>query len=141
MLTTIDIQRILRGVDHFGGIFPLNRLPLVFKKPRLFIINLDPSYQQGTHWVAVHFDRLGYAYYFDSFGRPPAGQILTFLERFAPRGYQYSKDKIQDDNSTSCGYFCVLFVKLSPKKFFKIFKKCKTANNEQKLIKFIKHFV
>lgn len=143
MLTTIDLKRMLRGVKHFGGVFPSDKLPLVLKKPSTFIINLDPSYKEGSHWVAVNFDKIGNSHYFDSYGRPPDGNIVSFLERFSPRGYTYSINKYQDDYSSSCGYFCVLFVLLADdqNKFYKIFEKCKTLKNEQKLLQIIKNFI
>lgn len=141
MLTTIDIKRILKHVPHFKGVFPMDRLPLVTSKPSSFIINLDASYKEGSHWVAIKFDTFGTAFYFDSYGRLPEGNILTFLERFAPRGYNYSKSKYQDDYSTSCGYFCILFILLPTNKFLTMFEKCKTEKNEQKLIQLIKNFI
>lgn len=141
MLTTLDLNRILRNAKNFGGVWPSNTLPLVTKKPMKYIINLDPSYKDGTHWVAVKFNRDGTAHYFDSFGRQPEGNILTFIERFAPKGYTYSKNKYQDDYSSSCGYFCILFILLSPNKFHQIFEKCKTLKNEHKLLQIIKNFI
>ena len=143
MLTTLDIRRLLRGNTLVGGVFPVDRLPLITRRPVSVIINLDPSYKEGSHWVAVNFDKNGYAFYFDSFGRKPEGHILTFIERFAPRGYDYSKEKLQDNYSTSCGYFAILFVLLSNdrNRFFSLFQKCKTEKNEQKLLKIIKNFI
>ena len=142
MLTTLDIRRILKYVDHFGGVYPLDRLPLVLIKPKSFIINLDPSYKEGSHWVAVIFYKSGHAYYFDAFGRQPTEEILTFIERFASNGYNYSKNKYQDDNSSLCGYYCILFILYGEKRFSSIFKNCKTRMNERKMIKIIKnHFI
>lgn len=143
MLTTLDIKRILRNVKHFGGVYAIDQLPLVLKKPQSYIINLDPSYKEGSHWVAINFDIFGTANYFDSYGRAPDGNILTFIERFAPRGYTYSKNKYQDDYSSSCGYFCIIFVLLakSPNKFYNLFEKCKTLKNERKLLQLIKNFI
>ena len=106
-----------------------------------FIINLDPSYKEGSHWVAVNFNKNGTSHYFDSYGRPPEGNVLSFIERFSPRGFTFSKNKYQDDYSSSCGYFCILFVLLKHEKFVKIFEKCKTVKNEQKLLKLIKNFI
>lgn len=80
MLTTIDLIKKLRKFRHFGGVFPYDKLPLIINKPKSIVINLDPSYKDGSHWVGVNFDKYGRAFYFDSFGRPPQGNILTFIE-------------------------------------------------------------
>lgn len=140
MLTTLDINRLLKKVPHFGGVYPINRLPIILKKPVSLVINLDPSYKEGSHWVAVYFEVSGYGYYFDSYGKEPTSHVLTLLERFAPKGYSFSKHKFQDDFSTSCGYFCVLFVILanSRRKFLNLFEKCRTERNERKLLQLIK---
>lgn len=140
MLTTIDIMRMLRKVPHFAGVYPVDRLPLIIKRPMSIVINLDPSYKEGSHWVVCYFEKNGYAFYFDSYGKRPTGNILTWLERFAPRGYNFSENKYQDDFSISCGYFCVLFVLLAKKRnrFFKLFQRCKTERNEKVLAKLIK---
>ena len=39
--------------------------------PSSDVINLDPSYKPGSHWVAVYFDRNGEGEYFNSLGRYP----------------------------------------------------------------------
>ena len=43
MLTTLDIRRLLRGHQQFGGVFPINQLPIVTRRPVSLIINLDIS--------------------------------------------------------------------------------------------------
>lgn len=131
MLTTTEIQLILHGKKNFGGVYPINQLPLIIRKPSNFIVNLDPSYKGGSHWVAIYFGK-NYAIYFDSFGRcPPENEILTFIKRNCKR-YDFSKIKYQGNDSTACGYFCVLFVLMDDKrKFFKIMQKCNHIENEK----------
>lgn len=130
MLTTTDLQWILRSQKKFGGVFPIDRLPLVITKPVNFIVNLDPSYKEGSHWVAIYFGT-NHAIYFDSFGRSPENEILTFIKRNCKR-YGYSNIKYQGNDSSACGYFCILFVLMDDKdKFFKLLKQCNHAKNEK----------
>lgn len=138
MLTTEDIYKLMKNKKNFGGVFPSDRLPVSFTKPRSFIINLDPGYKEGSHWVAVKFDYNGKASFFNSFGGPPEGNILSFIEKHAPNGYTYNPNKYQGNLSTSCGYFSILFICLASQKFIKIFAKCKYQSNERQLIKLIK---
>lgn len=133
MLTSIDIHNSLKKYRWFGGVYSIDRLPHLITKPKAFVINLDESYKEGSHWVAVNFNNYGRALYFDSFGREPEGLILTFIERNAPNGYSHSSMKYQGNDSTACGYFCVLFVILANRlrKFFSLFRICKHSMNEK----------
>ena len=47
--------------------------------PSSFVINLDPSYRPGSHWVAVYFDKNGVAEYFDSLAGYPPHEVVHFL--------------------------------------------------------------
>lgn len=140
MLSSLEIELMLRGrKKQFGGVYAIDKLPVTFKKPVDFIINLDPSYKKGSHWVAVHFGKKS-AIYFDSFGRPPPDAIAIFIERNSKR-FEYSRNKYQANDSFACGYYCVLFVALPQKKdFFNIFNKtkCNHVENEILLYKKIK---
>ncbi len=140
MLTSIEIELMLRGkVKYFGGVYAIDKLPITFTKPKDFIINLDPSYKEGSHWVAVHFGKNS-AIYFDSFGRPPSDLITNFIERNSKR-FEYSRIKYQANDSFACGYYCILFVSTPRKKdFFKFFdkSKCNHLKNEMLLYKKIK---
>lgn len=132
MLSTLDLINILHHYPDFGGVFPINLLPIHFEKPKFFIINLDPHYQTGSHWVALKFDINGYAYYYDSFGRPPYGNILTFIERHAKYGYSFNKKKIQGNDSIACGLFCLKFILLGNDNH--LFTKCNHIVEEQEML-------
>lgn len=93
----------------FKGVFASNQLPEVFSLPAVFIINLSPSTQPGTHWVAMRIDSLGVAYYFDSFGIPPQNKnILRFLRMHAKKT-TYNKRQLQHLSSIKCGRFACVF--------------------------------
>lgn len=80
------------------------------RKPRRIecgIINLDDSYNEGTHWVAyIKFN--DYYEYFDSFGdlKPPA-EVVQYLN--TPNLY-YNYTRYQTYNSTNCGHLCLKFL-------------------------------
>ena len=58
-----DLNNFLRNRKDLRGVFASDSLPLLFEKPKNFIINLDPSYKERSHWVAVKFDLNGRAYF------------------------------------------------------------------------------
>ena len=49
------------------GVYAIDEMKLIetVSYPSSFVINLDPSYKPGSHWVAVYFDRNGIGEYFD----------------------------------------------------------------------------
>ena len=102
------------AASRFIGVYPSNLLPYeLLPRPSSLIINLDPHYREGSHWVCVFIPKHGLAYYFDSFGAPPStNNIITFLERNSKHGYTYNKFIFQDIRSSVCGYWCILFLLL-----------------------------
>lgn len=136
-LTTWDIHKYMKKNIFFGGVGPIDRLPVtLIAKPRSFIVNLDESWKPGSHWVAIYFPVHGPAFYFDSYGRYPPDAIINFMDRNSKFGWKYSIRKLQGDLSTLCGYYCIVFLKFAPRynEFFEIFNEC---NNDKILKKFI----
>lgn len=72
-----------------------------------YIINLqsknDP--RNGTHWTVFYYDNLNNLYY-DSFGFPAPKELEI---RLTP--YTYNDRDIQNINSSSCGFYCIAFIK------------------------------
>ncbi|XP_053207030.1 uncharacterized protein F54H12.2-like [Panonychus citri] len=96
----------------------------------------------GSHWVSVYISKNRTGIYFDSFGRQPPPEILSFILRNTSF-YEISKSKYQGDDSAACGYYCLLFVLMSNKKsFFNLLTHCNHSKNEyliyKKLLKLIK---
>jgi hypothetical protein len=88
----------------------------------------------GTHWIALYKINDGYSQYFDSFGFVPPLEIENKLHK-----YDYNDRDIQNINSTSCGYYCIAFIKFMNGKqnvkqafetFIKMFDKDTKRNEE-----------
>ena len=77
--------------------------------PPSFVINLDPSYKPGSHWVAVYFDKNGVGEYFDSFPHYPPHEVVHFLRSHA-KGWQYNRMQVQELYTTTCGQFVVFYI-------------------------------
>ena len=73
------------------GVYAIDEMKLIetVSYPSSFVINLDPSYWSGSHWVAVYFDRNVVGEYFDSFARYPPYEVDHFLCSH-PKGWQYT---------------------------------------------------
>ena len=78
---------------------------LNLKKGKIYIINMQNSTDGGgTHWVALFYNFPLYSIYFDSYGYVPPLEI-----EFKP--YIFNDKEIQDYNASSCGYYCIGFIK------------------------------
>lgn len=114
-MNTAEIIKLLSNNNTtkncFRGVYPIDTLPnRVYKKPASFVVNTDPSYLPGTHWVAVFFPVRGHAEFFDSFGRPPFDKrFKKFLSNNSTK-YIYNRVKLQDNYSLMCGKYCCVYL-------------------------------
>lgn len=111
-MNTLMIKQFVRPFQRgsvFKGVFACNQLPFSFSLPALFIVNLSPSSQPGSHWVSIYIDEQGDALYFDSFGLPPRNvDILRFLKLHSKKS-MYNKKQVQHLSSIKCGRFACVF--------------------------------
>ena len=94
----------------YGGTLAINELPsLKQPHPRIFIVNTDPSYKPGTHWLAVYVHER--SEHFDSAGQEPVlPRLDSFLLKQSPhKGYIYNSNRIQSTTSFTCGLFCLMY--------------------------------
>ena len=74
----------------------------------LFIHNLEPSYMNGSHWVATYVQN-GVINSFDSFGMPPFQEIVNHA-RNRNLTLLHQDNQIPCIMTTTCGYFCLYFL-------------------------------
>ena len=118
-MNTIELTEILDKLlkrSLFLGVFACDQLPkLPIKvKPAALVINTDPSYRSGQHWLSVYIDKYGVGSFFDSFGNPPtyahfSESINVFLKRNCTT-IQHSARQVQDVCTAVCGQHCVFFL-------------------------------
>lgn len=113
-MTTNSISNILRDdpftKTNFIGVFPRDQLPSIKYYPVSFVINTDPSYKVGEHWLGFFFDRDKTCYFFDSFGNSPEYFNLgKYTKRFA-NSVEYNDDQIQGFFTNTCGHYVVFFI-------------------------------
>ena len=110
-------------------------LPKKILRPCAFIANTHPSTKPGEHWVAIYVSPKGKGEYFDSYGLPPLQKdIKNYMEEQCPNGWKYNPFVLQDANSFTFGYYCVLYViskshGLKFCTFVKLFYKNKLVND------------
>ena len=110
-LSDSEIDEILKSFKlKYNGIFEKDCLPEKLENG-FFIINLQSSTDgHGTHWTALLVINPCYAIYFDSFGEVPPKDVEVKLKY-----YLHNKKDIQNINSSSCGFYCIGFIKFMSK--------------------------
>lgn len=130
-MDTFSIISVIRPFQRhsiFKGVFPCDSLPKKISLPALFVINLSPHTEAGSHWVAAYISVNRSAFYFDSFGLPIKNSyILRFLKEHAIR-ITCNKNQLQHITSNKCGKFCCGFV-------ISILKKCSISSFMSKFCK------
>ena len=73
----LNYVRRLR-IPNFHGVKMRDELPSKPRKIESGILNLNTSYEVGSHWVAWYKNGKE-RYYFDSFGEPPPIEMMQYL--------------------------------------------------------------
>lgn len=153
------VQNLLRELcpKTFKGVFPIDLIPNLYSKKYRdktisLVVNLDPHYKSGSHFVAFYKTKTNIVY-FDSFGREPNLELQKYLQNFN-LPIVISKSKIQSLLSNFCGFFCVGFILSQEigfdlKKFLDLFHSCENEHHLIQndnliscfIIKYIKTFV
>ena len=98
-----------------------------------YIINLDTSKNNGTHWTVCYSHPLK-SCNFDSFGFVPP---LELEQKIMP--YIYNDKDIQDWDSDACGWYAIAFInflhykidkEIAFKEFLKLFKRYTKENDK-----------
>jgi hypothetical protein len=78
-----------------------------FQQPKNgnYILNLENSDEDGSHWVALICEEKK-CFYFDSFGAVPTSNVHERLKQRYGKIYM-NNQVIQDLDSEMCGWFCI----------------------------------
>jgi len=110
-MNSFEINDVIKSdpisAHTFLGVYPIDCLPQPKQKPSSVIINLDPSYQPGSHWVCCQLNQNGPSYYFDSYGKLPQIIIQKYLLKNSQNGYEQSTERLQAVLSSVCGIYCI----------------------------------
>ena len=121
----LSCKRILsltKGLYSFLGCFAQDTVAkLRFRsKPCFFFVNVDSSGSNGSHWLAIGlfsttievFDPLGFTIF--NWSQVPCS-LLTFIHTHSTnRNHTTISDRVQSDDSSLCGFYCLFFVLCRP---------------------------
>lgn len=96
-----DLHNVAKSLlgHKFQGIFTADKLPKLTKTQPYAIVNLDSSWEEGSHWIALAKSGKKVIFY-DSFGRPNSS-ILPLLK--GGNVVNTEDDAEQKMEETNCG--------------------------------------
>lgn len=123
-LSTGQINSLMRGYPYYLGCVGCDQILDFDVKPRSrfgFVMNTDPSYKKGQHWVAIYIDArpngTHSVEYYDSLADLPTRQVFEDLKKLSnslrahhPLILKMNKIADQSDDTSNCGYFASKFL-------------------------------
>ena len=127
-LCEFDLKKHIKdGKTHIGVVF-----------------NLDPHYEEGSHWVALMIDiPKSKIYYFDSYGEPAEPQIMKFMKEVVSqmkangkRGKIIENKRRFQYSDGECGIYSIYFIlEMLKNKKFKSFRDLKMSDDKMKCLR------
>lgn len=110
------LQRILKDtlqITQFRGVFACDRVPKL-KQEQSVILNTDPHYKRGKHFVALFYSNGRYIY-FDPLAENIEIQFPEFYrvlkrKKMLNALFKVLDSPIQDAKSNFCGLFCLDYI-------------------------------
>ena len=139
ILNNIEIEKILKNLNIKNvNIITKDELKnFIYNKNNKFIINMDNSDGNGTHWVSLINN-----YYFDSYGIICPNEIINYNKNI-----YYSDNNIQTTTDTNCGWYSLMFIiyfndiPINKYSFEKFLKQFNNYNNDNILINFFNNLL
>ena len=119
-MDTIELTRILSSDPYarhcFAGVRASDHLTSkkMPKAPSCLIVNTDPCWKPGTHWLAIFMDENRNLEFFDSYGQHPLKyrRVYEFLRWHGKDENEWKTNtkQLQGPLSSTCGQFCLYFL-------------------------------
>ena len=122
---------------QFLGVFAQNEILNLNPKPgNFFIVNLDFSFENGSHWIAFKFKKSQIEIY-DSLGMNVYGWLrkpfhaLQFLFKFSKTHSIFLTPQLQNSFSNLCGVYVLFFLltNLNLNESLSYFTHCQKTND------------
>jgi len=111
-----DLNNVAKSLlgSKFKGIFTADKLPKLTKIQPYAIVNLDSSWEEGSHWIALAKSGKKIIFY-DSFGRP-SKSILPLLKGGGGTTIVNTEDDAEQEiQETNCGQRSIVWLLLFDK--------------------------
>ena len=103
------------------------------------VVNLEPSNEDGSHWIGLYTKSPDQIFYFDSYGMVPDDLVEEYLKENFKR-ITINTIRFQSHFSSVCGHYCIyLIYKMSSGSSFNdLIRILKKSDNPDT---FVKNFV
>lgn len=114
-MNAVELESLLNRLPTFHGVWACDRLKYFrFHGRGSIIVNTQPRWQPGLHWVVFAWDE-NHLYYMDTSGIVPIWHHS--FDKFIAKHVVYKNciintRIIQEPNTKLCGQFCAFFVSL-----------------------------
>lgn len=102
-------EKVPQLVKHFGGVFPVDKIPTRMKNKSFFICNLDPSTKPGSHWICFIKLVSSECEIFDSLG-VDISYLLQYINFKQETHFIFNKNAVQASSSVLCGKFVTMLI-------------------------------
>ena len=106
--TALTLNKVTNS--YFDGVYSIDTLIDIEKKPKLIICNTEPSDQPGEHWVLFFFEEDSVDFY-DSLGRDITDygpSFITFVKNYS-NNFKQCLGRTQPLESSLCGHYCLYY--------------------------------
>lgn len=134
-MDSLQIQNVMKNIKCFAGVYAADQLPLLYNKikkkieykDQAFIVNTDPSWRSGKHWVAFFIGLIKQ--------EKSDAKIIIRIEFFDSFGYHRHRN--QSDKNYNLSFIDTDYFRLFKEKLTKEFKSTATkiiiSSNRQRL--------
>lgn len=109
-MNSLEVYATLRTLPVYTNVYAANRLPNSISLPCGIVVNTDPDYKEGSHWIAIFIDKFRNGEYFDSYGLPPFVAHHKRFLRTNCKTFVFNTQEMQSLNSDVCGQYCLLYL-------------------------------
>lgn len=94
----------------FLNVVAINEIPKTIPIRNFLICNLSLSHLPGSHWISIVRPEKNIIEIFNSLGYQSLDSLIPHFK--FPKSYElhFNIEQFQEDNSISCGYFCIYFL-------------------------------
>ena len=96
----------------FRAVVAADRLSTSVNQQGTYVVNTDPHYLPGQHWVVLHFTS-DHVVYFDPMGTPIAKHLLDQLRSsgtFSEKTLQHVVTRRIQGLRHTCGFYCAYYI-------------------------------
>ena len=109
-MNSLEVYAALKTLPLNTMVYAANHLPNTIATPCAIVVNTDPDYKPGAHWIAIYIDKSRNGEFFDSYGLQPIVKSHKAFLRSNCKKLTCNRKKMQSLNSSVCGQYCLLFL-------------------------------